>query len=274
MEGRLHNFSTAGRHTDDRRLLVNYTPAMDPHARASPTGLDDPQRSRILVVEDDAVVTETLALYLEHAGFLVSTAADGLQALRSAREEPPAVVILDLMIPGIEGHEVCRQLRAESAVAILMLTSRTSEDDRILGLTLGADDYVAKPFSPREVVARVQALLRRSSAGPAAPPPPVRVGDLEVHLWSRQVRVGGRLVSLTPTEYRLLEMLARSPERTFTRAELVARVFGPDFTGFDRTIDSHITNLRRKLDQGTGGAYVVTVHGIGYRLATRDDLEP
>ena len=246
---------------------------MDPQVRRA-AHYDDPQRTRILIVEDDPVVADTLTMYLENAGYAVLTAGDGLLALRRVREEQPALVILDLMIPGIQGFEVCRQLRAESTVAILMLTSRTSENDRITGLTLGADDYVAKPFSPREIVARVEALLRRVAIVPADPPPPARFGELEVHFWSRQVRVRGRLVPLTPTEYKVLEMLARSPGRTFTRNELVGRVSGPDFQGFERTIDSHITNLRRKLDQRHGEAYVVTVHGVGYRLASRDDREP
>ena len=243
-------------------------------AREATATAHDPERLRILLVEDDPVVADTLTLYLEHAGYLVATAADGLEALRQARELRPAVIVLDLMIPGLDGHEVCRHLRAESTVPILMLTSRTSEEDRLKGFNLGADDYVAKPFSPREVVARVQALIRRAGAVPAETPAPVRIGDLDVHLWSRQVRVRGRLVALTPTEYRILEALARSPQRTFTRTELVGRVFGPDFDGFDRTIDSHITNLRRKLEQDPAHPYVLTVHGVGYRLASPDDLEP
>jgi DNA-binding response OmpR family regulator len=233
-----------------------------------------PGRPHVVVIEDDAVVAETLTMYLEHAGFGVSVAADGLAGLARARCHDTGVVILDLMIPGLPGHEVCRQLRAESTVPILMLTARTSEDDRIAGLEIGADDYVAKPFSPREVVARVQALVRRAQAGPSRPPEPLRVGGLEVHRWSRQVRMHGRLVPLTATEYRLVEAFAQAPGRTFTREELVARVFGPDFDGFDRTVDTHITNLRRKLEPEREHRYILTVHGVGYRLAAADDLEP
>jgi DNA-binding response OmpR family regulator len=232
-----------------------------------------PGRTHVLVIEDDAVVAETLTMYLQHAGFGVSVATDGLQGLARARQDGAAVVILDLMIPGLTGHEVCRQLRAESTVPILMLTARTSEDDRIAGLEIGADDYVAKPFSPREVVARVQALVRRAQAAPSQPPAPVCLGELEIHAWSRQVRMRGRLVPLTATEFRLVEALAQYPGRTFTREELVARVFGPDFEGFDRTVDTHITNLRRKLEPEREYRYILTVHGVGYRLAAADDFK-
>jgi DNA-binding response OmpR family regulator len=226
---------------------------------------------KILLVEDDAVVAETLTLYLEQAGFSVIVARDGLKGLELAREAGAALVILDLMIPGISGQEVCRRLRAESTIPILMLTARASEDDRVAGLELGADDYVPKPFSPREVVARVQALLRRAAVTPAVVPPPVTVGDLEVDLWARQARVNGRTVTLTPTEFRLLEALARHPGRVFTRDELVQRALGPDFDGLDRTVDVHITNLRKKLEPGREPQYVLTVHGVGYKFASPHD---
>jgi DNA-binding response OmpR family regulator len=230
---------------------------------------------RIVVIEDDAVVAETLELYLEQAGFAVTTVADGVAGLALAKVASTALVVLDLMIPGISGQEVCRRLRAESAVPIIMLTARASEDDRVAGLELGADDYVAKPFSPREVVARVQALLRRSAAPSASGPPPVLVGDLEVDLFARQARLAGRALPLTPTEFKLLEALARSPGRIFTREELLSRAFGPGYDGLDRTVDVHITNLRRKLQPGRLPSYVLTAHGVGYRLAgpvqSRDD---
>jgi len=180
--------------------------------------------------------------------------------------------VLDWMLPGLSGQEVCRRLRAASDVPILMLTARTSEDDRVRGLEGGADDYVPKPFSPREVVARVQALLRRAGEGAdGAPREPTRIGDLEVDIWRREARVAGAGVPLTPTEFRLLETLARHPGRTFTREELVARAFGPDYDGLDRTVDSHITNLRRKLGAGRSRRYIATVHGVGYRLVEADD---
>jgi DNA-binding response OmpR family regulator len=224
---------------------------------------------RVLVIEDDHVVAETLTVYLEQAGFVVSTCRDGVSGLAAASAPDIAVVILDLMIPGMLGQEVCRRLRASSSVPVLMLTARTAEDDRIAGLELGADDYVGKPFSPREVVARVQALVRRTRTATVTPPPPLRVGDVELDGFSRQVRVGGRPVALTRTEFRLLEALFSQPGRTFTRDELVARAFGPDYEGTDRTIDTHITNLRRKLEPDEP-RHIVTVHGVGYRLAAPD----
>ncbi|HJY33853.1 MAG TPA: response regulator transcription factor [Vicinamibacterales bacterium] len=224
---------------------------------------------RVLVIEDDHVVTETLTVYLEQAGFAVSTCRDGVSGLAAASAPDVAVVILDLMIPGMLGQEVCRRLRASSSVPVLMLTARTAEADRITGLELGADDYVGKPFSPREIVARVQALVRRTRTATGTPPAPLRVGDVELDGFSRQVRVAGRPVALTRTEFRLLEALFSQPGRTFTRDELVARAFGPDYEGTDRTIDTHITNLRRKLEPDEP-RHIVTVHGVGYRLAAPD----
>jgi DNA-binding response OmpR family regulator len=221
---------------------------------------------RVLVIEDDHVVAETLTVYLEQAGFVVATCRDGVSGLAAASAPDVAVVILDLMIPGMPGQEVCRRLRASSSVPVLMLTARTAEDDRVAGLELGADDYVGKPFSPREIVARVQALVRRTGTATGTPPPPLRVGDIELDGFSRQVRVGGHPVAVTRTEFRLLEALFSQPGRTFTRDELVARAFGPDYEGTDRTIDTHITNLRRKLDPDEP-RHIVTVHGVGYRLA-------
>lgn len=226
---------------------------------------------RIVVIEDDAVVTETLALYLERAGFTVATAADGVAGLALALGPEVSLVILDLMIPGITGREVCRQIRLSSSVPVLMLTARASEDDRVAGLEIGADDYVSKPFSPREVLARVQALIRRTGSQ-TSPPPPIVVGDLEIDLWARRARLSGRAVSLTPTEFKLLEVLGRSPGRVFTREELLTRAFGPGYDGLDRTVDVHVTNLRRKLEPGRQPKYVLTEHGVGYRLATADDF--
>jgi DNA-binding response OmpR family regulator len=220
---------------------------------------------RIIIVEDDAVVADTLKVYLEHAGYEPAIARDGIKGLEMASQKNVALVILDLMIPGISGHELCKRLRQKSTVPIMMLTARASEDDRVSGLDLGADDYVPKPFRPREVVARVHALLRRSPQQ-FAPPPPIIIGELEINSWGRSVRLRGQLVALTPTEFRLLEALAKSPGRVFTREELLARAFGPDFDGMDRTIDAHITNLRRKVETNGEHQYIVTVHGVGYRL--------
>jgi DNA-binding response OmpR family regulator len=219
-----------------------------------------------VIIEDDTVVAQTLKLYLEHAGYEPVVARDGINGLEMACGKDVALVILDLMIPGIYGHEVCKRLRQKSTVPIMMLTARASEDDRVTGLDLGADDYVAKPFRPREVVARVQALLRRAPPPQSAPPPPITVGELEINCWGRSVHLRGQWVDLTATEFRLLEVLARSPGRVFTREELLARAFGPDYDGLDRTIDVHVTNLRRKIETKSEHRYIVTVHGVGYRL--------
>ena len=221
---------------------------------------------RIVIIEDDAVVADTLKLYLEQAGYEPAIARDGIKGLAMARDESVALVILDLMIPGISGIEVCKRLRQETMVPIMMLTARASEDDRVTGLELGADDYVPKPFRPREVVARVQALLRRASPQQSASPPPIMMGELEINCWGRSVRLRGQPVALTSTEFRILEALVKSPGRAFTREELLARACGPDFDGMDRTIDVHITNLRRKIETKGEHQYVVTVHGVGYRL--------
>ena len=221
---------------------------------------------RIVIVEDDAVVANTLKLYLEQAGYEPVTASDGIKGLELAREKDVALVILDLMVPGMSGQEICKRLRQESTVPIMMLTARTSEDDRVSGLELGADDYVPKPFRPREVVARVQALLRRTAGQTQGAPPSLTIGELEINSWGRSVKLRGVPVLLTPTEFRILEALAKSPGRVFTRDELLARAFGPDFDGMDRTVDVHVTNLRRKIEAEGEPRYVVTVHGVGYRL--------
>jgi len=221
---------------------------------------------RIVIIEDDAVVADTLTLYLEQAGYVVVAARDGVSGLAKARGADAGLVILDLMVPGLSGLDICRQLRKASAVPILMLTARASENDRVLGLELGADDYVTKPFSPREVVARVQALLRRTSTS-AKSPAPIAIGDLEVDPWAHEARLRGARLELTPTEFKVLEALARAPGRAFTREEILGRVFGPGYDGTDRTVDVHITNLRRKLEPGEKPRYVLTAPGVGYKLA-------
>jgi DNA-binding response OmpR family regulator len=225
----------------------------------------------VLIVEDDEAVAETLELYLRHAGYAVIVEHDGREGLARALRRDIALVVLDWMIPGLNGYEVCRQLRTASTVPVIMLTARTAEDDRVRALETGADDYVPKPFSPREVVARVQALLRRAGPSAAASPPPARrVGDLEIDAWRREVRVSGRPVAVTPAEFKLLETLAQHPGRTFTREELLARAFGPDYEGFDRTVDTHVTNLRRKLEASGSPRIIATVHGVGYRMVAPD----
>ncbi|HEV2847223.1 MAG TPA: response regulator transcription factor [Thermoanaerobaculia bacterium] len=219
----------------------------------------------VLVVEDDRKTSSLVKLYLENAGFEVAVAFDGGQALAAARARRPDLVVLDVMIPTLDGFEVCRTLRGESDVPVILLTARTTEPDKLRGLDFGADDYVTKPFSPRELVARVRAVLRRAAprereeaAGE------LRFQGLALDLGRREVRVGGAPVALTPNEFRMLEVLARAPGRAFSRAELVERAFGWDYEGMERTVDAHVKNLRRKLGPGS---WIETVFGVGYRFA-------
>jgi DNA-binding response OmpR family regulator len=222
---------------------------------------------RILVVDDDPKTVAAVRLYLEHAGFEVVPASDGRQALALALAEPPPdLIVLDLMLPGLDGLEVCRQLRETSRIPVIMLTARATEEDRLGGLDLGADDYVVKPFSPRELAARVRAVLRRAP-GAAVDGPAVRVGELRIDPARHEVTVRGARVELTPREFRLLEVMARSPGRAFTRSELVERAFGADSEALDRTIDAHVVNLRRKIEADPlHPALLETVYGVGYRL--------
>jgi DNA-binding response OmpR family regulator len=217
-------------------------------------------RRRILLVEDEPRTRETIALYLQREGYDVATAEDGVKALEAARESEPHLVVLDLMLPRMDGLEVCRRLRETSDPAIIMVTARTTEDDKLTGLDLGADDYVTKPFSPRELMARIRAVLRRASEDDV-----VEAGGVAVDRVKREVRVRGESVVVTPTEFRLLEVLARSAGRTFTRQELVTRALGNEYDGLDRTVDVHVMNLRKKL--GEAGKAIVTVFGVGYRMA-------
>jgi two-component system alkaline phosphatase synthesis response regulator PhoP len=224
----------------------------------------------ILVVDDEPHIVEIVHDYLKQAGFRVLTAFDGQTALTVARHERPDLVVLDLMLPGrMDGLDVCRHLRQDpvlSDVPILMLTARSEETDRLIGLELGADDYVTKPFSPREVVARVRAVLRRVR-GHAEPQSVIRVGGLAIDLRSRSVTVDGERVDLTPTEFDLLAVLARSPGRPFTRAQLIDLVYDVAYDGYDRAIDSHVKNLRRKIEpESHEPAYILTVYGVGYKL--------
>jgi len=225
--------------------------------------------ARILIVEDDGVVAATLEAYLQHAGHEVTLARDGREGLAIAQAGEHALVILDVMIPGLGGMEVCRQLRRTSQLPVLMLTARTTEDDRVRGFETGADDYVGKPFSPREVVCRVQALLRRGAQPDAGRPSAVTYGDLVIDRWAHDVRVDARPVSVTRTEFALLDALILAEGRTLTREQLIGRVFGPDYDGTDRTVDTHLTNLRRKLDPQQAQRFIVTVHGVGYRWIGR-----
>jgi len=221
----------------------------------------------ILVVDDESKIVKTVRAYLEDAGFRVATAGDGQTALTVFRHERPALVVLDLGLPGIGGLDVARTLRKESSVPIIMLTARVDETDRLIGLELGADDYVTKPFSPRELVARVRAVLRRAGGEREQAPPPIVAGEITIDLERRQVTVGGRAVELTPTEFELMALLARHPGRVFTRLELLDRVQGYAFEGYERTVDAHVKNLRQKIEPDPKRPrYVVTVFGVGYKL--------
>ncbi len=224
---------------------------------------------RILVVEDDAKVAGVIRLYLEHAGFAVDTCADGATGLAHARATAPALVVLDIMLPGMDGLAICRALRETSDVPVLLVTARSAEEDRLAGLDVGADDYIVKPFSPRELVARVRAVLRRRPAVDAAAPPVEHAGvALDPH--TRETRVRGELVALTVREFALLGTLLRAPGRAFSREELVERAFGDDFDGLARTIDAHVRNLRRKIEADPARpALIETVPGVGYRFARR-----
>lgn len=223
--------------------------------------------SRILIIEDDPDTAKLARLYLERDGHEALTARDGVEGLRLAREFEPGLIVLDLMLPRLDGMAVCRAVRAESDVPIVMVTARVAEEERLAGLDLGADDYITKPFSPRELAARVRAVLRRTarSGGNGGPNP--AYGEVAVDLATRAVRVGDAAVSLTPTEFRLLTMFLRQPGRAFSRAEIIDQVFGYDFDGFDRTVDAHVANLRRKIEANPRKPrYVHTVHGVGYKF--------
>jgi len=224
-------------------------------------------KRKILVVDDDHKIVDIVRLYLEKDGYRVLVAYDGLEALELARQKRPDLIVLDLMLPGMDGLDVCRILRTESEVPIIMLTARTTEEDKLVGLELGADDYVTKPFSPRELVARVRTVLRRVGKEAPQGPAELRFADLLIDRRSHEVRVRGELVPLTPTEFKLLEVLAGEPGRAFTRLELLDRVFGYDFEGFERTVDVHVKNLRKKIEQDpTQPTYVKTVYGVGYKF--------
>jgi DNA-binding response OmpR family regulator len=226
--------------------------------------------ARILIIDDERSVHDVARAYLEAEGYEVLSAMGGRDGLALAQALRPSVVILDLMLPDLSGEEVCAELRRGSDVAIVMLTAKSTEDDRVRGLDLGADDYLSKPFSPRELVARVRALLRRTGDRDAQSERALSFDDGRLCLDPdrHQALVVGRPVELTPSEFKLLLALARSPGRVFSRFELVNRVQGHDYDGYERTIDAHVKNLRRKIEPDPGQPrYVQTVHGVGYRLA-------
>jgi DNA-binding response OmpR family regulator len=224
--------------------------------------------ARILVADDDRKQAELIRLYLEREGHDVLTVGNGRAALDQCRARRPDLVVLDVMMPLVDGLDVCRILRAESSVAILLVTARTTEEDMLLGLDLGADDYLTKPVSPRELTARVRALLRRTGVSSGGGKPVLRVGGLEIDADRFEVRVDGAPVQLTAKEFGILELLAGEPGRVYTRGEIINRTFGFDYEVSARTVDAHVVNLRRKIEADPAAPrYVQTVYGRGYRMA-------
>jgi DNA-binding response OmpR family regulator len=223
-------------------------------------------------VDDDDAILELVTYHLRCAGYMVSTASSGGAAVREARAEPPDLVILDLLMPDTDGFEVCRQLRRERDLPIMILSARDDEIDRVVAFELGVDDYMTKPFSPRELVGRVKAILRRISPCKAEPGSNVRIGRFAVDFNTYEVTVAGRTVDLTPTEFQLLKLLAQHPRRVFTREELITQVIGTQYRGDPRTIDVHIRHLRAKLSDGHGELpLIMTVRGAGYRFVSGND---
>lgn len=226
----------------------------------------------ILIVDDEPKIGKLARDYLERSGFRVETAVDGYNALAIARHEKPALIVLDLNLPGMDGLDVCRALRRESDVPIIMLTARLEETDRLIGLELGADDYITKPFSPRELVARVRAVLRRVQGG-IHQPGLIQTGDLEIDIKAIRVNQKGQPLHLTRIEFNLLAFLAQHPGQAFSRERLLEALHGFSHAGFDRSIDAHVKNLRRKIEPDAANpTYILTVYGIGYRFNDEVDL--
>jgi DNA-binding response OmpR family regulator len=222
---------------------------------------------RILVVDDEPHIVELVRYNLVHEGYEVVTAYDGHEALEKARTTSPSLVVLDLMLPYVDGLEVCRALRRESSVPILMLTAKDTEQDRVLGLELGADDYVTKPFSPRELVARVRAILRRTTHDGAPSQAPVAIGGLLLDPRTHEVRLRDRLIDLTTKEFDLLRLLMSHPNQVFTRDFLLEHIWGYEYFGSTRTVDMHISRLREKIeDDPVSPTYIMTVRGVGYKF--------
>ncbi|MEN8241779.1 MAG: response regulator transcription factor [Chloroflexota bacterium] len=220
----------------------------------------------ILVIEDEAKISKLAKDYLENGNYRVLTAADGVAGLASARQEKPDLIVLDLNLPEMDGLDVCRAIRKESDVPIIMLTARVSETDRLIGLELGADDYITKPFSPRELVARVKVVLRRLQGG-VRTPGIIVAGDLEIDVNGHRLTRDGEQVQLSRTEFNLLVQMAQHPGQTFTRSQLLNRLHGYSDAGYSRSIDAHIKNLRRKLERNPSEpSYVLTVFGVGYKF--------
>jgi two-component system, OmpR family, alkaline phosphatase synthesis response regulator PhoP len=224
---------------------------------------------KVLVVDDDVKTVELVKLYLNRDGYRVLTAYNGKDALQIARENHPDLIVLDLMLPGMNGLDVCRTLREESDVPIIMLTALTTDDDRLAGLDLGADDYVTKPFSPRELAARVRAVLRRMPGERG--PEKIEYGALTLDFLKHEAFLEGKSLNLTPIEFKVLGVLVKEPGRVFSRAQIIEKALGNDFDGFDRTIDVHILKLRRKLEPDSRHPrYIGTIYGAGYKLLERN----
>ena len=222
---------------------------------------------KILIVDDETRLVDVLRAYLERDGYRVAAAYNGREALLLARREKPDLVLLDLMLPEMDGMEVCRTLRKESEVPIIMLTARSEETDKLIGLELGADDYVTKPFSPREVVARVRAVLRRSLMSPGAGEEAITLGNLVIDQARHEVRRQDEVIAITPTEFELLWALASNRGRVLSRLQLMEKALGDSYEGYERTIDAHVKNLRRKIELDPAHPrYVQTVFGVGYKV--------
>lgn len=223
---------------------------------------------KILVVDDEKKILDVVKSYLEHEGFTIITETDGANALNIFKKENPDLVILDLMLPGLSGEEICERIRNISKVSILMLTAKVEEEDKVNGFSIGADDYLTKPFSPRELVMRVKAILRRAKDEmPLKDVFSFNNNDLIINTRSHEVKKNDELINLTPNEYKLLMVLIQNPNKAFTRDELVTKVMGYDYEGYDRTIDAHIKNLRQKIEDDTKNpVYIKTVYGIGYKF--------
>ena len=227
------------------------------------------KKKKVLIVDDEVKIVEAVAAYLENSGYMAITAYDGENALLKVEKMNPDLVVLDLMLPKISGEEVCKAIRKISRIPIIMLTAKIDEDDKINGFNIGADDYVTKPFSPRELMVRINSLLRRSDEGasPLFDKMSWNDNDLEVDLDLYTVKKSGEIVNLTPNEFKLLCAMIKYPKKIFTREELIEVAFGANYDGFDRTIDSHIKNLRSKIeDDTTNPRYIVTVRGVGYKF--------
>ena len=225
----------------------------------------------VLIVDDDVKLVKLLQTYFEKAGFITYSANDGLDALQVVRQRKPDILVLDLMLPGLDGWDVCRKIRKDNDIPILMLTARDDESDRLVGLEIGADDYVTKPFSPKEVVARVKAILRRTNKT-VVPNEVIKAGTLTIDLVRHQVMQNTQIVDLTPTEFKILELLAANVGKVYSRLQIVEQTQGYTFEGYERTIDAHIKNLRRKIENNAKEPqFIQTVYGVGYKFASEAD---